>query len=171
MTVYLRKSTSSVIHFGPFVDKTDGVTFQTDLVGTAANQLEHVSSGILIGKNGGTMAARSATATASAYDAYGMYKVTLSTTDTNTCGVLLVAFGNAADVLPVWMNCVVLQANVYDSMIAGTEWLEVTSLANRVAVSGTTITVYERDDTTSQFTNTGTFTTGADVLTQLAGKP
>jgi hypothetical protein len=167
----LKQSTSTVIHFGPFVDKTDGVTFQTDLVGTGANQLEHTSSGILIGKNGGTMAARSATATASAYDAYGMYKVTLSTTDTGTCGRLLIAFGNAADVLPVWVEYTVVPANVYESLVLGVEWLEVTSLANRVAVSGTTVTIYKQDDTTSQFTNTGTFVTGADVLTQLAGKP
>ena len=166
----LKQSTASqVIHFGPFVDKTDGVAFQTDLVGTGANQLENTSSGILIGKNGGTLAARNSAA-ASSYDAYGMYKVTLNATDTNTCGRLLVAFGNAADVLPVWKYFTVVPANVYESLVLGVEWLEVTSLANKVGVSGTTMSVYKQDDTTAQFTAEGTYTASANVLTALAGK-
>ena len=115
MAVKLKQSTSVVVSFGPFVDKTDGLTFETALAGTSANQLEHTSSGILISKNGGTLAARHATATASTYDAYGMYKVTLDTTDTATLGVLRVCFGNN-DALPVWQDFEIVTANVWDTL-------------------------------------------------------
>ena len=163
----LKQSASAVIHFGPAVDKVDGVTFQTDLVGTAANQLEHVSSGILIGKNGGTMAARSATATASAYDAYGMYKVTLSATDTGTLGRLLVAFGNAADVLPVWKEYMVAPANVYDSLVGGTEYLR--AHPGPFSISGTAITFKKVDNATTQFGGTLTADAAANPIVGMSG--
>ena len=161
MAQWLKQSTASqVINFGPFVDKTDGVTFQTDLVGTSANQLEHASSGILISKNGGTLAARNSPA-ASAYDAYGMYKVTLDATDTATCGRLVVAFGNAADVLPVWKELMVVPANVYDSLVTGVNWLPVTGLQADFSISGATLTVNKQDGSTAQFTKTITSQAGA----------
>lgn len=115
MVVLLKQSTSVVVSFGPFVDKTDGITFETALAGTGANQLEHTSSGILISKNGGTLAARHATATASTYDAYGMYKVTLDTTDTGTLGALRMCMGNN-DAIPVWQDFLVVTANVWDTL-------------------------------------------------------
>ena len=54
-----------------------------------------------------------------------------------------------------------------NKLIAGTEWLEATTLRNDVLVSGATITVRKPDGATTQYTKTGTFTAGADVLTQL----
>ena len=114
---FIKQSTAVVISMGPFVDKTDGVTFETGLVGTGANQLESTSSGIMLSKNGGTMAVRHATATASAYDAYGMYKVTLDTTDTGTLGKLRISFGNN-DALPVWVDCMIVTANIWDSLFS-----------------------------------------------------
>ena len=60
-----------------------------------------------------------------------------------------------------------LPANVYESLVTGTEWLEATTLRNDVVISGTTITVRKQDGSTTQYTKTGTFTAGADVLTGL----
>ena len=74
---------------------------------------------------------------------------------------------NEAGALPVWERFTVVPANVYESLITGTEWLEATTLRNDVTVSGTTITVRKPDGTTTQYTKTGTFTAGADVMTGL----
>ena len=75
----------------------------------------------------------------------------------------------------IWMNrpekrnaldSELLQAMI-EALIAGTEWLETTSLRNDVTISGATITVRKTDGSTTQYTKTGTFTAGADILTGL----
>ena len=55
--------------------------------------------------------------------ANGYYAVTLSTTDTGTLGPLRVAF-EATGVLPCWEDFLVVPANVYDAMVAGTDYLK-----------------------------------------------
>ena len=54
----------------------------------------------------------------------GYYAVTLSTTDTGTLGPLRVTF-EATGVLPCWEDFLVVPANVYDAMVAGTDKLQV----------------------------------------------
>lgn len=125
MTVLLKQSTAVVVSFGPAVLFSDGVTYVTNLVGTGANQTENTSTGIRISKNGGALAARHATATASSYDAFGMYLVTLDTTDTGTLGVLRVTYGNAAAFCPLWQDFMVVPANIYDSIVGGSDVLDV----------------------------------------------
>ncbi len=110
----LRQSTAVVVQFGPFLDKTDAVTLETGLV----SALDHGSTGVLLSKNGGTLTIRHASVTASSYDAYGDYKVTLDTTDTNTLGTLRMIFSEAATCLPVWMDFQVITANEWDSQCA-----------------------------------------------------
>lgn len=117
MPVILKQSTAVVVSFGPFVDKTDGVTFEIALAGTGANQLENTTTGLRISKNGGALAARHATATASTYDALGMYLVTLDTTDTATLGQLRMAMNNN-DAVPVWQDFMVVTANIWDSLFS-----------------------------------------------------
>lgn len=112
--MFLKQSTAAVISFGPFVDKGDGVTLETGLV----SALDHASTGILLSKNGGALTIRHATVTATTYDAYGCYRVTLDTTDTNTLGRLRMAFSEAATCLPVWQDFLVLPANVFDSLLS-----------------------------------------------------
>ena len=121
MSNFLKQSTSVVISFGPFLDKTDGVTEETGLV----SALDHASTGIKLSKNGGALTIRHATVTTTTYDAYGMYRVTLDTTDTNSLGTLRVAFNEAATCLPVWQDFMVLPANVYDSLVGGSDLLDV----------------------------------------------
>src|SRR5678809_79118 len=109
----LKQSTAVVITFGPFVDKADGVTLKTGLV----SALDHASTGIMLAKNGGTLAVRHATVTASSYDAHGMYKVTLDTTDVGTLGKMRMIYTDATTCLPAWMDFMVVPAAIYDVFI------------------------------------------------------
>ncbi len=116
----LKQSTAIVLSFGPVVDPTDGVT----LVTGQATAMDSGSTGIKISKNGGALAARHATVTATTYDAYGQYLVTLDTTDTGTVGSLRVIFQAAASCLPVWQDFQIVPANVYDSLVGGSTVLD-----------------------------------------------
>lgn len=120
MAIWLKQSTAAVVPFGPFVDKTDGVTLETGLV----SSLDHASTGIKLSKNGGAYAVRHATVTATTYDSYGMYLVTLDTTDTATLGRLSMVFSEAGTCLPVWLEFMIAPANVWDSMF-GADYLQV----------------------------------------------
>jgi hypothetical protein len=121
MTLWLKQSTAKVVSFGPFLDKTDGVTEETGLV----SALDHGTTGIKLSKNGGALTIRHASVTATTYDAYGMYRVTLDTTDTNTLGTLRMAFNEAATCLPVWQDFMVLPANIFDSLVSGSDLIDV----------------------------------------------
>ncbi len=110
----LKQSTAKVISFGPFVGPSDGVTLVTSLV----SAIDHASTGILLSKNGGALTIRHASVTASTYDAYGNYLVTLDATDTNTLGILRVQFAAAASCVPVWDDFLVVTATVYNSLVA-----------------------------------------------------
>jgi len=157
MARWLKQSTAFTFRVGPFVDSTDGVTAETALSIAQAD--------IQISKNGGAFAQTSASPTTT-HDADGWYQCPLTATDTNTLGPLTVQIVMAG-ALPVWEHFMVVPANVYESIIADTQWLEATTLRNDVTISGTTITVRAKDGSTTQYTKTGTFTAGADVLTGL----
>jgi hypothetical protein len=113
MPVPLKQSTAVTIRLGPFLDKTDGVTEETAL-----------TPAVEVSKNHGAFAARSS-AGAIAHDAGGWYSVPLDATDTGTLGPLLVKSDDAANHLPVWREFVVLPANVYDALVAGSDKLDV----------------------------------------------
>lgn len=125
--IWLRQATSVVVHFGPFVDKTDAVTPETGLV----SALDSVVSGILIAKNGAAAALRNPLAgsptmvTPSVYDSAGMYRVTLDAVDTAAAGVLRMMYSDPATCLPVWEDFLVLPAQVYDSIVLGTDLLDI----------------------------------------------
>lgn len=154
---WLKQSTSVDVPIGPFVDSTDGITAETGLTLTQPD--------IRLKKNGGAWAQKNAAQTLS-HEENGFYEVTLDSTDTNTLGLMrLAVFETGA--MPVWEDFLVVPANVYESLVSGTEWLEATTLRNDVTVSGTTLTIKKTDGSTTQYTKTGTFVSGADVLTQL----
>src|SRR3990167_1290609 len=130
MSLILRQSTSKAVSFGPFVDKTDGVTLEVGLV----TAIDHATTGILLSKNGGRLTIRFQAVTASTYDAYGNYIVTLSATDTNTIGTLRMQFSEAATCLPVWQDFIVMDEATYD-VLFGT-----VALATTTNITGGTIT-------------------------------
>ncbi|MCP5414985.1 MAG: hypothetical protein H6961_10305 [Chromatiaceae bacterium] len=115
MTQLLKQSTAATVKLGPFVDSTDGVTAETALTISQAD--------IRLSKNGGAFA-QTNNATGATHDENGYYGVPLDTTDTNTLGRLRVAV-NESGSLPVWQDFMVVNANVYDSLIGGSDNLQV----------------------------------------------
>lgn len=124
---WLKQGTVAVINFGPFLDKTDGVTLE-DGAGIITS-IDHATTGIKLSKNGGTLAVREqgANFVASIYDAHGFYKVSLSAIDTGTLGRLLVVHSEPATYLIVPREFMVVPANVYNSLIAGSDLLDVST--------------------------------------------
>jgi hypothetical protein len=80
--MFLCQATTSIVIVGPMVDKTDGDTEETGLTIAQAD--------VRLSKNGGA-GAQKADATATPHDEKGKYLLTLSTTDTGTCGELFIS--------------------------------------------------------------------------------
>ena len=115
--LYLRQSTASQeVCLGPFVDQTDGSTAETGLTINSAN--------IVIWKEGATSTTTKNAAGGATHMAGGLYYSVFDATDTNTLGSLVVMV-NVSGALPVRHEFIVLSANVYDSLIPGTDILDV----------------------------------------------
>ena len=112
---FLRQSTSVDLPIGPMLDETDAKTAETALTITQPD--------IRLKKNGGAWAQKNAAQTLS-HEENGYYEVTLDTTDTNTLGLMRLAV-HESGALPIFEDFLVLPANVYDSLIAGTDTLDV----------------------------------------------
>jgi hypothetical protein len=112
---YLKQSTAITIQLGPFVDKIDGVTAETGLTISQAD--------VRLSKNGAAFA-QANDANAATHDENGWYRKQLSATDTGTLGRLIVAVAEEG-ALPVWREFLVLPANVFDSLVAGSDYLQV----------------------------------------------
>lgn len=109
----LKQSTAATVKLGPFVDDTDGKTAETALTISQAD--------IRLTKNGGDIA-QTNNAAGATHDELGYYDVPLDTTDTNTLGRLRVLVSESG-ALPVWQDFMVLPANTYDSLVAGSDAL------------------------------------------------
>lgn len=115
MIPYLKQSTAVTVLLGPFVDEDDGKTAETGLTIAQAD--------VRLSKNGGNMAQKN-DASACTHDEIGYYGCPLSTTDTNTLGILDVMV-HKAGALPVVRSFMVVPANVYDSLVGGSDELDV----------------------------------------------
>lgn len=107
--MYLRQSTAQTIRFGPCLDITDGVTEETALTLAQAD--------MRLSKDGAAFAQKSAAGNAT-HDSDGWYSTSLSTTDTNTVGELILNVHQPANMLPVWMRFYVVEEAVYDAFFA-----------------------------------------------------
>lgn len=131
MTIYLKQSTASQeVLIGPFVDTADGFTAKTAL--TIAN------TDIKIWKAGATTLA-SKNSGGATHVSTGNYYAVFDATDTDTLGSgrIIVQVSGA---LPVFMDFVVLAANIYDSLIGGGDILDVSMtqyLGNAVPAADT----------------------------------
>lgn len=105
---FLRQSTAVDVAVGPFLDETDGITTETGLTITQPD--------IRLKKNGGAWAQKSAAQTLS-HEENGWYECNLSTTDTDTLGVLMLVIDETG-ALPVWHTFQVVTANVYDTLFS-----------------------------------------------------
>lgn len=115
MTIYLRQSTASQeILLGPFLDDDDGITPKTgETIANTDIKLFKAGATTFANKNSG----------GATHISGGNYYAVLDATDTNTLGSMEVIV-QIADCLPVRREAVVLPANVYDSLILGTDLLQ-----------------------------------------------
>lgn len=131
MPIWLKQSTASQeIPLGYFLDSTDGDTEETAL--TIAN------TDIKIWKTGATTLANKNSGGAT-HISNGIYYCTLDATDTNTLGPMVV-FVHESGALATKVECLVLPANVYDSLVGGSDNLQVDTtqwLGTAVTLSGT----------------------------------
>lgn len=142
MSQWLKQSTAVTEKMGPFVDSGDGNTVEDSLTIQKAD--------VRLAKNGGNMAAASADQGASdagaPYDEIGYYDISFDATDTNTLGRLK-AMVHKSGSLPVWLERMVLPANVYDALVGGSDLLQVdlrqiADAQNAVYLAAGTVTTY-----------------------------
>lgn len=116
MTIYLKQSTASQeVLLGPFVDSTDGNTAETGL--TIAN------TDIKVFKAGATTLANKNSGGAT-HISNGNYYAVLDATDTDTLGTGALVV-QVAGALAVRHDFIVLSANIYDSLVAGSDLFDV----------------------------------------------
>jgi hypothetical protein len=130
--LYLKQSTVATVQLGPFVDEDDGKTAEAGLTISQAD--------VRLSKNGAAFA-QATDANAAAHDENGWYRKQLDATDTGTLGSLVVAV-HESGALAVWHEFMVVPANVYDSLVAGSDYLEVDAV------------LIEASDATNQIRNT-----------------
>lgn len=109
----LKQSTAVTIVMGPMLDSTDGNTPETALTIAQAD--------IRLSKNGGAFAQTNNVAGATHMEV-GKYSVPLDTTDTGTLGKLRVDI-HESGALAVWREYTIVPANVYDTLVLGTDVL------------------------------------------------
>ena len=114
----LKQSTSVAVRLGPFVDNTDGVTGETGITLGAADRAE------LLKHNGVATVDISSNSWASITGCTNWYDLTLTTTDTNTLGLLDIVVEDESVCLPVFARFMVVPANVWDSFFS-TDYLQV----------------------------------------------
>lgn len=115
MGILLKQSTAATVKLGPFVDATDGFTAETALTISQAD--------IRLSKNGGAFA-QTNNAAGATHDENGFYGVPLNTTDTGTLGHLRVAVSEGG-ARPLAQDFLVVPANTYDSLVSGTDVVDV----------------------------------------------
>ena len=150
----LKQSTAVTIVMGPMLDSTDGNTQETGLTIAQAD--------IRLSKNGGAYAQTNNVAGATHMEA-GKYSVPIDTTDTGTLGKLRVDI-HESGALAVWREFTIVPANVYDSLVLGTDVLtaDVTQWLGTAAATPTVAGVPEVDIT---------HWLGTSVTANVAGQP
>lgn len=124
----LKQSTAVTLKIGPFLDSTDGVTAETALTISQAD--------VRLSKNGGDMAQKTEI-TSCTHDELGVYDCPVDATDTGTLGRLRLDVQESG-ALPVWHEYLVVPANVYDSLVGGSDTLQadVTQWSGSAVTSG-----------------------------------
>lgn len=148
MDGFLKQSTVATVKIGKYVDDTDGVTVEDGLTIAQAD--------VRLCKNGGNIAQKNNT-TACTHDEGGWYDCPLSTTDTNTLGLLKLD-ATVAGACPVYHNFMVVTANVYDTLFS-TDRFDVNLIADQSAATIGTVTL---TTTATTLTNKTGFSLAAD---------
>lgn len=107
---YLKANTSVKVVVGPFVDVTDGFTPETGITLGAADEAE------LVKHDAAAVTDISAATWAAITSMDGYYNLTLTTSHTDTEGMLVIAIQDDSVCLPVRQEFMVLSEAAYDSM-------------------------------------------------------
>ena len=107
----LKANTEVIVTVGPFVDVADGFTPQTDIT-LAGNEAELIKHGLtsVVDISGATWAPVT--------NCRVYYSLTLTTSHTDTEGMLVVIVQDDSDCLPVKQEYMVLSEAAWDSMFA-----------------------------------------------------
>ena len=133
----LKQSTAYTFRIGPFVDGTDGVTPEIALVITQAD--------MQISKNGAAFAQTSDAAPTTTHDRDGWYQCPITVTDSDTLGQWTIQI-DMPGALPVWKTFTVVTANVYNSLVGGTDLLDV-SIVGLAGAGADSVTLTIKDET------------------------
>ena len=107
----LKQSTQVIVRIGPFVDVGNGFTPETGITLGSADEAELLKAGsVEVDISGRTWAAISG--------CDGWYDLTLTTSDTDTVGLLTVVVQDDSECLPVFRHFQVVEENVYDGIFA-----------------------------------------------------
>lgn len=151
MAVWLKQSTAFDFELGPFVDSTDGFT--------AMPSLTIAATAVYVSKGGAALAAKNeATALTGTGDSLGFYACKLDATDTNTLGNLRV-YSYVATALPVWQDFLVVPANVYNSVVAGSDklYVDAVEIASSTSAATKQAAAAETCTTGTVFNDSGTY--------------
>lgn len=116
MNLLLRQSTAYTFRLGPFLDSTDG--------NTEENLLTITYNDVLLSKAGGSLTAKNDTTNLTSTGANAHYTCVLNAIDTGTLGALRV-WCHISGALAVWQDFIVVPANIYDSLVTNTDYLQV----------------------------------------------
>jgi len=124
MAILLPQSTAYTFRLGPFLDSTDG--------NTQENALTIAYTDVLLSKAGGALTAKAETTNLTGTGANAHYTCVLGTGDTGTLGSLRV-WCHVTGALCVYQDFLIVPALVYNSLVAGSDNLQV----DTIQVAGT----------------------------------
>ena len=152
---YLKTNTATIVTVGPFYDKTDGVTIENSLTITNERITFVVDANdgsaptlVLDNVTGATSGTSNDLNYITNCDA-GLMQLELAAANVNYVGRAFLTITDAANHVPVFHEFTILPANIYDSMIAGTDLFDVsvTQWLGTAAATPTTAGVPEVDIT------------------------
>lgn len=136
---FLKTNTATRVTVGPFLDKTDGITPETALTVTNEKLTLCVDDGgvpTLVLDTAPTASGGNNDMVHITNDDAGFYDLELTAANLNYVGRAILSLTDAANHCPVFHEFMILPAKVYDSLVGGTDNLEV----DTIQVGGTTQT-------------------------------
>lgn len=124
---FLRTNTATRVTVGPFFDKTDGITPETALTVTSCKLTLMVDTGgvpTLVLDTNPTASGGNNDMVHVTNDDAGFYDLELAAADVNYVGRAMLAITDAATHCPVFHEFMILPANIYDSLVGGTDTLQ-----------------------------------------------
>lgn len=151
---FLEVSTAQDVELGPFVDATDGVSEEIGL---------GLADDIEISKNG--LPFEKISSASITEDASGYYRLGLTSSHTDTLGILLIYSASSGVHVPVFQRYQVVPSNVYDSFVNGTDYLQ----TDVTQVSGSAEDIATETNVDANETKIDTLTTNVGTVDTTVG--